>query len=218
MHLPCRIGVAQNERLTAIPARVTEIFTSIAREILRYERTRTTGVKGVGYELERSVSGLNFVSISNDLLAAVRSAEPMLHDIGNADSTFPIAEGKWSRKQILSHLIDSASNNHQRFVRAATQGKLEFPGYEQDKLVSLQNPNLASWELLIELWSAYNRYLAHVLQQIPESLAKTQCSIGGRAAVTLEWLAQDYVEHLKHHLNQILGNRFQTAWSASASL
>ena len=199
-------------------ARVTEIFTSISREILRYERTGTSGAKGVRYVLRRLISTVNFITISNDLLEAVRSAESMLHDIGNADATFPVAAGKWSRKQILAHLIDSASNNHQRFVRAATQGKLEFPGYEQDKLVGLQNPDLASWELLLELWSSYNRYLAHVLQQIPESLADTPCTIGGRAAVTLKWLAQDYVEHLKHHLNQILGSRFQTAWSATASL
>ena len=164
------------------------------------------------------ISAVNFVTISNDLLQTVRSAESMLHDVANTDAAFPIAAGKWSRKQILAHLIDSASNNHQRFVRAATQGTLEFPGYEQDKLVDLQNPNAASWELLIELWSAYNRYLAHVLQQIPESWAETQCSIGGHAAVTLKWLARDYVEHLKHHLNQILGSRFQTAWSVTASL
>ena len=82
----------------------------------------------------------------------------------------------------------------------------------------LQHPNGASWELLIELWSAYNRYLAHVLQQIPESSAQIQCRIGAGAPVTLVWLATDYVEHLKHHLNQILGNRFETAWSATTSL
>ena len=161
---------------------------------------------------------MNFSTIADELLQSVRSAEPLLHEIGNADSTFSTAPGKWSRKEILGHLIDSASNNHQRFVRAATQGKLEFPGYEQDKLVALQNANLASWELLIELWCAYNRYLAHVLQQIPESSADIACSIGGRPPVTLLWLAGDYVEHLKHHLNQILGKKFQTAWSAAASL
>ncbi|HVH85512.1 MAG TPA: DinB family protein [Terriglobales bacterium] len=160
---------------------------------------------------------VTFASISSSLLETVRSAEPMLHEVGNADATFRAVPGKWSGKEILAHLIDSASNNHQRFVRAATQGNLQFPGYEQDKMVSLQNPNLASWELLIELWSAYNRYLAHVLQQIPDSSAEIACSIGGRPPVTLLWLAGDYVEHLRHHLNQIVGNRFQTAWNVAAS-
>ena len=160
---------------------------------------------------------MTFSAVASDLLQTLRSAEPMLHQIGNADATFPPAPGKWSKKEILAHLVDSASNNHQRFVRAATQGSLEFPGYDQDKLVALQNPNLASWELLIELWSAYNRYLAHVLQQIPESSAQIQCSISEREPVTLLWLAGDYVEHLKHHLNQILGNKFQTGWRLAAS-
>ena len=166
----------------------------------------------------RDTTAMTFASISSDLLQTVRTAEPMLHQVGNADATSRPAPKKWSKKEILAHLIDSASNNHQRFVRAASQGSLEFPGYDQEALIVLQNPNGASWELVIELWSAYNRYLAHVLQQLPESSAQLQCSIGGRAPVALLWLAGDYVEHLKHHLNQILGNKFQTGWSLAASL
>ena len=161
---------------------------------------------------------MTFASISSDLLQTVRTAEPMLHQVGNADATFRPAPNKWSKKEILAHLIDSASNNHQRFVRAATQGTLEFPGYDQEKLVAVQNPNGASWELVIELWSAYNRYLAHIVQQIPESSEQVECSIGDRPAVTLLWLAGDYVEHLKHHLNQIVGNKFQTGWRLAASM
>src|SRR5690348_5974905 len=129
----------------------------------------------------RDTTRMTFASISSDLLQTVRIAEPMLHDIGNADATFRPALNKWSKKEILAHLIDSASNNHQRFVRAASQGSLEFPGYDQEKLIALQNPNGASWELVIELWSAYNRYLAHILQQFPESSTQVQCSIGGRS-------------------------------------
>ena len=166
----------------------------------------------------RDTTALTFTSIASDLLQTVRTADPMLHQVGNADATFRPALNKWSKKEILAHLIDSASNNHQRFVRAATQGSLEFPGYDQEKLVTLQNPNGASWELVIELWSAYNRYLAHILQHFPESSPQVQCSIGGRPPVTLLWLAGDYVEHLKHHLNQILGQRFQTGWSVAASM
>lgn len=166
----------------------------------------------------RDTTAMTFTSIASDLLQTVRTADPMLHQVGNADATFRPALNKWSKKEILAHLIDSASNNHQRFVRAATQGSLEFPGYDQEKLVTLQNPNGASWELVIELWSAYNRYLAHILQHFPESSPQVQCSIGGRPPVTLLWLAGDYVEHLKHHLNQILGQRFQTGWSVAASM
>ena len=159
---------------------------------------------------------MNFQSLSGELSEIVRNSETWLHQIGNADATFHPAPEKWSKKEILAHLIDSASNNHQRFVRAASEGKLEFPGYDQARMIILENPNLASWELLLELWSSYNRYLAHVLTQLPESCSAAPCKIGGRPPVTLLWLAADYVEHLKHHLNQIVGNRFPTAWSATA--
>jgi hypothetical protein len=101
-------------------------------------------------------------------------------------------------------------------VRAASQGSLDFPGYEQAEMIAVQKPNLASWELLLELWSSYNRYLAHVLNHLPESCSEVPCKIGDHSAVTLLWLAADYVEHLKHHLNQIVGSRFPTAWSATA--
>lgn len=159
---------------------------------------------------------MNFQAIAEELSETVRSSQALLHQIGNADAAARPSPGKWSKKEILAHLIDSASNNHQRFVRAATQGSLDFPGYDQAQMVALQKPNLASWELLIELWSSYNRYLAHVLNQFPDSCSEMQCKIGAHAPVTLLWLAADYVEHLKHHLNQIIGSRFPTAWSATA--
>jgi hypothetical protein len=159
---------------------------------------------------------MNFQAIATDLSETVRHSQALLHQIGNADAAAHPSPGKWSKKEILAHLIDSASNNHQRFVRAASQGSLDFPGYEQAELIALQKANIASWELLLELWSSYNRYLAHVLNQFPESCSEISCKIGDHSPVTLLWLAADYVEHLKHHLNQIVGSRFPTAWSATA--
>src|SRR5262249_37298673 len=159
---------------------------------------------------------MNFPEIASDLSETVLACEPLLRQVRNADATFHPAPGKWSKKEILGHLIDSAANNHQRFVRAAAQGSLDFPGYEQDRMIAVQNPNVASWELLVELWSAYNRYLVYIVGQLPASCAETPCVIGGRAPVTLLWLAGDYVEHMKHHLNQILANRFATAYGAKA--
>src|SRR5947208_1464181 len=154
-------------------------------------------------------------SVANDLESLLKIAD-RLRAIQDAEASIRPAPGKWSKKEILGHLIDSAANNHQRFARAAAQGSLDFPGYEQEKMVAAQNPNLASWELLVELWSAYNRYLAYIVGQLPASCEQAQCVIARRPAVTLLWMANDYVEHMKHHLNQIVGNRFPTAYGAKA--
>ena len=78
-----------------------------------------------------------FSATASDLGRTVAQAKPLLLQLNNADTSKPRSRGKWSRKEVLGHLMDSASNNHQRFVRAAIQGKLVFPAYEQDKLVRL---------------------------------------------------------------------------------
>jgi hypothetical protein len=141
--------------------------------------------------------------LSQKLLGLIDAAEPKLRKVSAADTTKPVLAGGWSRKQLIGHLIDSASNNHQRFVRATLQASLDFPGYEQDDCVRVQAPQEADWELLVSLWAAYNRYLAHVIAHLPESKLDTPCRIGSGDAVTLDFLAKDYVNHLLHHLGQI---------------
>lgn len=141
--------------------------------------------------------------LSLKLLSVIDAAEPKLRKTNAADTTKPVLAGGWSRKQLIGHLIDSASNNHQRFVRAALQASLDFPGYEQDDCVRVQAPQEGDWELLVSLWAAYNRYLAHVIAHLPESKLGTLCRIGAEEAVTLDFLAKDYVRHLLHHLGQI---------------
>jgi DinB superfamily len=141
--------------------------------------------------------------LSRKLRSVIDAAEPKLRNTNPADTTKPVLAGGWSRKQVIGHLIDSASNNHQRFVRAALQASLDFPGYEQDECVRVQAPQETDWELLVSLWAAYNRYLAHVIAHLPESKSGTPCRIGSGEAVTLDFLAQDYVKHLLHHLRQI---------------
>jgi hypothetical protein len=173
-------------------------------------------VKSAPCLISGTLFDMTFSEIAAELSQVVQDSEPLLHQIRNVEATFCPAPGKWSKKEIIAHLIDSASNNHQRFVRAGNEGKLDFPGYDQEKNISLQNPNLTSWELLIELWSAYNRYLAYVIGQLPASAADAPCCIGGKPPVTLLWIAGDYVEHLKHHLNQVIGSKFPTAGSAKA--
>jgi hypothetical protein len=141
--------------------------------------------------------------LSEKLLSLVEAAEPRLREIGESESLQPILPGGWSRKQVIGHLIDSASNNHQRFVRAALQTSLDFPGYDQSGNVRVQAVQGANWKLLVSLWAAYNRYLAHVIAQLPASKLDTVCRIGSGEAVTLGFLATDYVTHLVHHLSQL---------------
>jgi hypothetical protein len=141
--------------------------------------------------------------LSEKLLSVVDSAEPRLRAISASESTIPLLSGGWSRKQVIAHLIDSASNNHQRFVRAALQTTLDFPGYDQDGNMRVQAPQEADWLLLVSLWAAYNRYLAHVVAHLPASKLETPCRIGSGKPVTLDFLAKDYLTHLVHHLSQI---------------
>lgn len=141
--------------------------------------------------------------LSEKLLGVVEAAEPRLQGISELESTKPILPGGWSHKQLLGHLIDSASNNHQRFVRAALQTSLDFPSYDQEGNVRVQAVQEADWQLLVELWAAYNRYLAHVIAHLPASKLETVCRIGQGEPVTLGFLAADYLTHLVHHLRQI---------------
>ena len=141
--------------------------------------------------------------LSDKLVRVVRSAVSILLQVPEAESGRPVLSGGWSRKQVLGHLIDSASNNHQRFVRAALQASLDFPGYDQDGCVRVQTVEEADWTLLVSLWAGYNRYLAHVIAHLPDSKLETLCRIGLDEPVTLKFLAEDYLRHLLHHLGQI---------------
>ncbi len=158
-----------------------------------------------------------FSSIATDLGRTVAQAKPLLLKLTNVDTTGRPNAKKWSKKEILGHLMDSATNNHQRFVRATLQGSLTFPGYDQEPLVDLQQFSEMDWSFLVDLWASYNRFIAHVLSVLPADAAAVVCNIGRNPPATLGWIAQDYVEHLKHHLNQILGKTFETSYGAKAN-
>jgi len=114
----------------------------------------------------------------------------------------PAAE-KWCKKEVLGHLVDSAANNHQRFVRALLAEELVFPAYVQNDWVRAQEYAGESWEIMVDLWSALNRHLAHLVDRIPAAKLSTQCRIGANPPMTLEALIADYIRHVVHHLAQI---------------
>lgn len=135
--------------------------------------------------------------------------------ISEGDASVRPTPKTWSKKELVGHLIDSASNNHQRFVRAAFQDTLVFAGYDQDAWVAAQRYQDAPWAELVLLWSAYNLQLVRVAAALPLELRSRVTtrhnferiawrSVAAGAPVTLEWFVRDYAGHLEHHLAQVL--------------
>lgn len=150
------------------------------------------------------------------LRAVIAASEPLLAALPGAETGRHPAPGKWSPREVIGHMIDSASNNHQRFVRAASQDDLVFPGYEQDRWVELQDYQNASWRDLISLWATFNIHIARVMAAIPESARSRRRprhnldqiawqAVPATEPATLEYFMTDYVAHLEHHLRQVLG-------------
>ena len=144
----------------------------------------------------------------------VEEAAARLLALGEEESGRRPGEGAWSAKEVVGHLIDSAANNHQRFVRAQTRDDLVFDGYEQDEWIAAQHYAEAPWARLVELWRLYNLHLAHVVARVPEGELKRPRHphslhriafrlVDEREPATLEYLIRDYLAHLKHHLAQI---------------
>ena len=153
-------------------------------------------------------------SADSELRDAVNAAAPKLLAMAESAAARSPAPGKWSPKQIIGHLIDSASNNHQRFVRAQFTDELVFPGYAQDEWVAAGNYAAAPWSELVEFWRLYNLQIARVMETAsPAVRTKPRArhnldeiashAIPKDQATTLEYFMADYVWHLKHHLSQI---------------
>jgi len=151
-----------------------------------------------------------------DFKETIDSTAPRLLQITEAQSEQPRAEDHWSSKQIIGHLIDSAANNHARFVLGQIKDDLVFSGYDQNGWVQIQHYQEASWPQLVELWRAYNLHLLHVMSWTASDKLHHRCTqhslqtiafetVSESEPATLEYLMKDYVVHLKHHLGQILG-------------
>lgn len=152
--------------------------------------------------------------VLGDFVRTVEEASARLLSLTEAESRAPLAEGKWSAKEVVGHLIDSASNNHQRFVRAQLKEDLVFEGYAQEDWVRVQSYQEKPWPLLVNLWKFYNLHLAHVCARAPESERLRprrdhnlheigSAPVPREEPATLEQLMRDYVGHLKGHLRQI---------------
>lgn len=141
--------------------------------------------------------------LAKELLQVVDAASSRLRSLEGPRVRRKPSPEKWSVQENLGHLVDSATNNHHRFVRALESDTLIFPAYQQDHWVRRQAYNEVSWAELIDLWRLSNRHLAHLISRIPENRMDTECRIGPNAPVTLGFLITDYLVHLRHHLRQI---------------
>jgi hypothetical protein len=125
-------------------------------------------------------------------------------DTSSINWNYKPAPEKWSKKEIIGHLIDSAQINLQRFVRCTYEEKFKLT-YEQVEWVQAQRYQDADINDILSLWELLNRQIVRVLQNYPAGRLSAQCD-NSKTTVslhTVEWLAQDYVDHLKHHLRQV---------------
>lgn len=150
----------------------------------------------------------------DDFRMTLMSESTRLEEISDEAAARRPSAGKWSPKEVIGHLIDSAANNHGRFVRAQATDDLVFAGYDQEAWVTLQRYNDRPWMELVSLWRSYNTHIAAVVAAISPDRLSLQRSMHNLDEIawrtvprdkpaTLEYFIRDYLAHMKHHLAQI---------------
>ena len=149
------------------------------------------------------------------LRKVVADAIPILSSYMNASAEQKDHTDQWSKKEILGHLTDSAINNHRRFIIAQQQDHMVFDGYDQVFWVAVNDYQNRDWYDIIDTWARYNHHLSQVIQLIPGRvlfrtiLHHNLDKIAFRAVpfhqvVTLDYFIKDYIDHIEHHLNQLI--------------
>jgi len=162
----------------------------------------------IKYPIEHYVDALDDQSmisgkIANGIRKTIEDFTERFDNLDEAKASQKPRPDKWSRKEILGHLIDSASNNHQRFVRAQYLKTINLPSYEQKEWVNIQQYGSRTWRELLALWKSYNLHLSHILDHMPTECLQISCTIGSDEPLTIGYIVVDYLGHLQHHLRQI---------------
>jgi hypothetical protein len=153
----------------------------------------------VRYAKEDELAGLDPAELSERLAAVLRDAMPWLVTISEAEASVPEREGKWSAKQVIGHLIDSAVNNLGRIVRLQIEAGQSLPGYEQMAWVGLQHYAGREWAQVLALWFALNEQVAWTIGHVEQANLANRGVVAGEP-LTLGFLIEDYVAHMEHHL------------------
>ena len=114
------------------------------------------------------------------------------------------ADGTWSLKEIIGHLIDSAGNNHQRFVRLQEGNLNLFPTYNARFWIEKQYYQNANWTVLRSLWYNFNLHLLFIIEKFPDSSLTHEWILEEDLSCDLEWLIEDYYVHLNHHIQKFI--------------
>ncbi|HEX5170715.1 MAG TPA: DinB family protein [Cyclobacteriaceae bacterium] len=144
--------------------------------------------------------------LAEDIRQTVIESAEIIRSISLMEFDNKPSPTKWSKKEILGHLVDSAQNNLQRFVRAQYENIPRII-YHQDEWVKLQHYKDYEREELIQLWVSLNLHLCRTLSAMDPANYEKQCDTGkpGTELHTLSFLADDYLQHTRHHLAQITG-------------
>lgn len=139
--------------------------------------------------------------IINELEKIINDYTPQLKQLDESAFSLKPSPGKWSGKEYLGHLIDSAQNNIRRFVVAQYEERPHIV-YQQDTWVSAANYQDYDPNDLINLWVLLNKHMAVLLKNMPADMEEKEVLTGD--IHTIKWLAADYNKHLLHHLHQVL--------------
>lgn len=142
--------------------------------------------------------------LAADLRNLIVAADNFLAGISADVAAQPLAPGKWSIQQTVGHLIDSAANNTQRIVRLQLIPELTLSGYQQNEWVDIQRYALEPWNDLRALFLAMNRHLAHIIEHADAGTFPHIWHFD-EGDITLGFIIEDYIAHLRHHLVQLPG-------------
>jgi hypothetical protein len=153
----------------------------------------------VKYATEEDAAFLGPAELSVRLETVLREAMPWLLTISEAEASVPEREGKWSAKQVIGHLTDSAVNNLGRIMRMQIEPGPKLSGYAQMEWVSLQHYGEREWSQVLGLWFALNEHVAWTIAHVERDRLANVGVVEGEP-VTLGFLIADYVAHMQHHL------------------